>query len=59
MIESIKPERGGEAEGILRVDISLPIAPDELAALGVWFAENGWSIEAEQIEWYFATGEEP
>lgn len=53
MITTIGPEHGGESEGILRVDLSLPIAPHELRSLQEWFTANGWSLEADAIDDYF------
>lgn len=53
MITAIGPERGGEAQGILRVEVSLPMSPDELRSLRTWFDDNGWSVEADQIDEYF------
>jgi hypothetical protein len=54
MITLIEPERGGEAEGILRVEVSLPLHPDELRLLRGWFQEGGWPVEVEQIDSFFA-----
>lgn len=59
MITMIEPEPGGESHGILRVEISLPITPGELRSLRDWFALNGWSVEADQIDDYFMLGETP
>lgn len=53
MITLIEPESGGESQGILRVEISLPISPDELRSLRDWFDHTGWSIEVDQIDAYF------
>lgn len=50
MITMIQPERGGESLGILRVEITLPISPDELESLRDWFDQGGWSIEVGQID---------
>lgn len=54
MITLIEPERGGESEGILRVEVSLPISPEELESLCDWFDQGGWSVEVDQINNYFA-----
>jgi hypothetical protein len=56
MITLIEPERGGETEGILRVEVSLPLHPSELRNLRDWFSVNGWSIEVEQIDSYLKDG---
>lgn len=53
MITSIGPEHGGEQEGILRVEFTLPIATDELRSLREWFNDHGWSVEADAIDDYF------
>lgn len=53
MITHIGPESGGESQGILRVDITLPISPDELVSLHDWFRDRGWSIEQDQIDDWF------
>lgn len=54
MITNIERERGGESEGILRVEVSLPLHPDELRSLRDWFNEHGWSVEVDQIDSFFA-----
>lgn len=54
MITLIEPERGGESEGILRVELSMPMHPDELRSLRDWLDASGWVIEVEQIDSYFA-----
>lgn len=54
MITLIEPERGGEEQGILRVELSMPMAPAELLALRDWLVGTGWSVEAEQIDSFFA-----
>lgn len=50
MITNIEPEPGGEAQGILRVEFSLPLSIDELRSLRDWFDANGWPIEVDQID---------
>jgi hypothetical protein len=54
MITYIGPERGGESDGILRVEFSMPLHPDELRSLRNWFDEWGWTVEVDQIDNYFA-----
>ena len=54
MITKIEPERGGEAGGYLRVELSVPFSPDELRSLRDWFDSHGWPIEVDQIDAFFA-----
>ena len=54
MITTIEPERGGEAEDIVRLVLDIPCSPTELLALRDWLAEHGWSIEVDQIDDYLA-----
>lgn len=57
MITRLAPEVGGEAQGIVRCELSCPFSPDELRSLRDWFAAGGWSVEVDQIDAFFA-GEE-
>ena len=54
MITHIAPEPGGEAAGIVRLELSVPFDEDEVRALRDWLAARGWSIEADQIDAYLA-----
>ena len=54
MITLIEPEPGGEDLGILRVEVSCPFSVAQLRSLRDWFDGEGWSIEVEQIDSYFA-----
>jgi hypothetical protein len=54
MITTIEPERGGESEGIVRLVLDLPCSPTDLRLLRGWLDDNGWSIEADQIDSYLA-----
>lgn len=50
MITTLETESGGESEGILRIEMSLPISLDELLDLRGWLDNNGWHVEVDQID---------
>lgn len=56
MITELYPEPGGEAEGIMRVTVSLPASRDELRSLWAWLAEQGFSPDADQLDQWHQDG---
>jgi hypothetical protein len=53
MITKIEPERGGEAQRILRVELSLPMSRHELLRLRHWLAHAGFAPDVDDIDEYF------
>lgn len=53
MMTKIAPEPGGESQGILRVELSMPLSVDEVLSLREWLEDNGWPIECDQIDAFF------
>ena len=54
MITKIEPERGGELDGILRVEVSLPMSRKELFDLGFFLGEMGFVDDLDQVDRYIA-----
>ena len=48
----IGTERGGESDGILRIELSLPVSVDELKSLRDWLDSQGFSPDVDQIDDY-------
>jgi hypothetical protein len=53
MITKIEPEPGGERQGVLRVELSLPMSPEDLESLCDWLDVSGFSPDVDQINSYF------
>ena len=54
MIIKIEPERGGELDGILRVEVSLPMSRKELFDLAFFLNQMGFVDDEDQIGRYMA-----